>query len=402
MKITFYSFVIFIFSIMIIGCKPDNMEIEIYTSDIESASEGEVNEVPLKATFNMMGEDEENQLPKAKKIALKYLPTESTVEVVKGDYGQTMSIVSSIPIGTSSALKKYLKKNKRIAMIVFEKGTVTLKQTKLLSKLNEELSDINFMLGAKLPASNTAFRIVSDSKKKVNIGATAVFSEEKPYLHFSKDIKKRKSVVIVFKGGDESVYSQISPHIIVKFWIYNKVNMAKEMKQPQSKLRDNETVIYSTSAQTSGFFIMGEGGYFYVTNKRLFLEKIGTGDVRYSFDLNEIDDCRSGISVSWFLLWLLPLVLIGGLRIAKLYDKKGIAFKKISAGAAGFGSKKLITQINNALDNYQPEVEAKVEESTQSDESPEDKLKKLTELKDKDLITEEDYNVKKEEILKNM
>ena len=31
-----------------------------------------------------------------------------------------------------------------------------------------------------------------------------------------------------------------------------------------------------------------------------------------------------------------------------------------------------------------------------------DKLKKLTELKDKDLITEEDYNVKKEEILKNM
>ena len=164
----------------------------------------------------MMGEDEDNQLPKAKEIALKYLPTDSKVEVVKGDYGQTMSIVSSIPIGTSSALKKYLKKNKRIAMIVFEKGIVTLKQTKLLPKLDEELSGINFMLGAKLPASNTKFRIVSDSKKKVNISATAVFSEEKPYLNFSKDIKKRKSVVIDFKGGDESVYSQISPHIIVK------------------------------------------------------------------------------------------------------------------------------------------------------------------------------------------
>ena len=94
--------------------------------------------------------------------------------------------------------------------------SLTLKQTKLLSKLDEELSGINFMLGAKLPASNTKFRIVSDSKKKVNISATAVFSEEKPYLNFSKDIKKRKSVVIDFKGGDESVYSQISPHIIVK------------------------------------------------------------------------------------------------------------------------------------------------------------------------------------------
>jgi hypothetical protein len=73
------------------------------------------------------------------------------------------------------------------------------------------------MLGAKLPASNTAFRIVSDSKKKVNISATAVFSEKKPYLHFSKDIKKRKSVVIDFKGGDSSVYSEIAPHFSVKF-----------------------------------------------------------------------------------------------------------------------------------------------------------------------------------------
>ena len=60
--------------------------------------------------------------------------------------------------------------------------------------------------------------------------------------------------------------------------------MAKEMKQPQSKLRDNEKVIYSTSAQTSGFIIMGEGGYLYLTNKRLLMEKIGTGDVRYSLN----------------------------------------------------------------------------------------------------------------------
>ena len=174
------------------------------------------------------------------------------------------------------------------------------------------------------------------------------------------------------------------------------------MKQPQSKLRDNETLIYSTSAQTSGFIIMGEGGYLYLTNKRLFLEKIGTGDVRYSFDLNEVDDCRSGISINLFLLWCIPLILVGGLKNAKLYNKNGIAIKKISVGFAGFGSKKLITQIKNALENYEPEVGTKVKESTKNEESPEDKLKKLTELKDKDLITEEDYNTKKEEILKNM
>ena len=93
--------------------------------------------------------------------------------------------------------------------------------------------------------------------------------------------------------------------------------MAKEMKQPQSKLRDNEKVIYSTSAQTSGFIIMGEGGYLYLTNKRLFMEKIGTGDVRYSFELNVIDDCRKGLSINWFWITLLPLVVVGGLASTK-------------------------------------------------------------------------------------
>ena len=94
---------------------------------------------------------------------------------------------------------------------------VKVKPTETLSKLDDELSNINFMLGAEIPAKNTAFRIVSDSKGKVNVSATAVFSEKKPYLHFSKDIKKRKSVVIDFKGGDGSVYSEIAPIFGVKF-----------------------------------------------------------------------------------------------------------------------------------------------------------------------------------------
>jgi len=182
------------------------------------------------------------------------------------------------------------------------------------------------------------------------------------------------------------------------------------MKQPKSKLRDNEKVIYSTSAQTSGFIIMGEGGYLYLTNKRLFLEKIGTGDVRYSFELNVIDDCRSGISINLFLLPFLPLIPIGGLKCAKLYDKNGIAIKTLSAGIAGFGSKELITQIKNVIDNFEPEVGAKVEESTISDESPKDKLKnnddsieskieKLKSMLDKELITEDEFNAKKQKLI---
>ena len=217
MKITFYFFIIFFISILIVGCKPDNLEIEIYTSDIESASDGEVVEVPLKATFRLMGEDKENQLPLAKEVALKYMPSDSEIEISKGNFGQVMTIVSSIPSGSDSVVKKFLQQNPRIAMVIVENGMVTLQPTETLSKLDNELSKINFMLGAEFPVGNTAFRIVSDSKGKVNVSATAVFSEKKPYLHFSKDIKKRKSVVIDFKGGNGSVYSEIALQFSVKF-----------------------------------------------------------------------------------------------------------------------------------------------------------------------------------------
>jgi len=217
MKMRFYLLIIVSLSIMIGGCKPDKLEVEAYTSDIESATEEEVVEVPIKATFSLMGEDKDNQLPEVKTRALKYMPSDSEIEISKGTFGKVMTIVSTIPLGSSTALKKFLQQNPRIAMVVVEKGVVTLQPTETIEKLDKELSKINFMLGLELPAKNTSFRVVSDSKKKVNISATAVFSEKKPYLHFSKDIKKRKSVVIDFKGGDSSVYSEIAPHFSVKF-----------------------------------------------------------------------------------------------------------------------------------------------------------------------------------------
>ena len=217
MNTKLYFLIIVSISIVIGACKPDKLEIELYTSDIESASEGEVVEVPLKSTFSLMGEDKENQLPEAKKIAMKYMPSDSEIEISKGTFGQVMTIVSSIPIGSSTELSKFLQQNPRIAMVVVENGMVTLQPTETIEKLDKELSKINFMLGLELPAKNTSFRVVSDSKKKVNISATAVFSEKKPYLNFSKDIKKRKSVVIDFKGGGDSVYSEVAPQFSVKF-----------------------------------------------------------------------------------------------------------------------------------------------------------------------------------------
>ena len=203
--------------IVLSACNPNSIEIEVYTSDIKSVSNGEVLEVPLKASFNLMGEDKENQLPKAKIIALKYLANDSEVQIAKGTYGKVMSVVTTIPIGNKTGIQDYLKKNSRLAAVLVEGGTVKILPTPAaLKNLNKELSTINFMLSVKLPARSTTFRIVGDTKEKMNISAIAVFSEKKPYLLYSKDVKRRKSIELKFMGGDGSVYKEIPPQFSVK------------------------------------------------------------------------------------------------------------------------------------------------------------------------------------------
>ena len=209
--------IIFIILIILIsiGCKPDNLEIEVYTSDVESAQEGDVITVPVKASFNLLGDDESGDLERTRTAAMKYLSGESEFTIASGDMGKTVRVVTEIPMGKERSLRKHLLENPSPAMLVVEDNSVRLEPTRYLNDLNNEISNINFMLSAELPGTVTSFRIVSDSKEKKNISATAVFSENVAYLQFSKDIKKRKSVVIDFFGGDGSVYKEIPPQFIM-------------------------------------------------------------------------------------------------------------------------------------------------------------------------------------------
>ncbi len=217
-NIKFNFWIILILSLFILpACKPEKLEMEVYTSDIQSVNEGEVIEVPLKVEFSMIGEDKNNELTKATDLSKKYLPEDSEFEITKGTFGNVMTIVTSIPMGTKKSLPNYLKENPRPLMLVVSDNKIFLESTGSLKTLNSELKDINFMLSADLPAKSTIFRITSDSKKKVIVLATAVFSEKKPYLHFEKSIKRRKSVEVEFKGGDDSVYKEIPVQLELKF-----------------------------------------------------------------------------------------------------------------------------------------------------------------------------------------
>ena len=207
-------------SIIISGCNPSEVDITVYTSDVGATLEGDIIEVPIKASFTLYSDDEDGDLDRATAIAEKYLSQDSVFSQSSGDWGETLVVETTIPMGTLENLENYLLSNNRVAVIVVEDSgevELSLYPSEYTDALNSELSDINFMLGFTLPADSTNFRIVSDSRNDVDVNATAVFVSKKPYLYFSKTLKKRDEAEIVFKGTSDSVYSEIYPVVYINF-----------------------------------------------------------------------------------------------------------------------------------------------------------------------------------------
>jgi len=201
------------------SCAPSVLDVSLYTTDIEAANEGEVFEVPVRASFTMYSDDD-GELESATVIAEKYLAPDSVFSQSSGDWGETLVIETTIPIGTLDNLQNYLASNNRVAVLLVENQgelEVSLNSTDYADALNSELSDINFMLGFELPGDSTNFRVISDNRNDVQVDATAVFVSEKPYLYFSKILQRRDEAEIVFKGTSDSVYSEINPVIYVNF-----------------------------------------------------------------------------------------------------------------------------------------------------------------------------------------
>ena len=208
----------FLLILFLSSSSPSVLDVTLYTTDIEAANEGEVFEVPVRASFTMYSDD--GELESASAIAEKYLAPDSVFSQSSGDWGETLVIETTIPIGTLDHLQNYLANNNRVAVLLVENNgeiEVSLNSTDYADALNSELSDINFMLGFELPGDATNFRVISDNRNNVQVDATAVFVSEKPYLYFSKILERRDEAEIVFKGTSGSVYSEINPIIYVNF-----------------------------------------------------------------------------------------------------------------------------------------------------------------------------------------
>ncbi len=220
---SFRRFLVFAFAIcLLIGCKPDDILVNLYTTDVDVAADGEVVEIPVTAKFSLLGEDDDGSLERAVEATQRYLHPDTKFTRSQSEFSETIVVETLIPLGTQKALENYFQTNATVAYLELfnneEMGAyeIYLLRGKGTASLHQTLQGINFMLGFDLPAGSTVIRVISDSRNKVSVEADAVFVSSEPHLYFSTVLERRDEVNIEFKGGGDSIWSAIAPVIYLQ------------------------------------------------------------------------------------------------------------------------------------------------------------------------------------------
>ena len=153
----------------------------------------------------------------------KFLHSDSKFYITKGQYTQDFVVETFIPMikADKKIIKTYFETNKNLVALYYhpkftKKGSDKIElvfQKSFAKSLNKKLFNINPLLQFKFPANEMKFRVISDSKKEKKVGAYSVWVSKKPFLSKIATLKRRQEIVFVFKGGADSVYSNINPHI---------------------------------------------------------------------------------------------------------------------------------------------------------------------------------------------
>ena len=211
-----FIIIIFFFSIFFFSsCTPRKFLIEVYSSDFEAVNEGEIIQIPATVEFSIMLKDKDEMIELAKQKTLPFLSEDSSMELNKATIGETLTIKTEFPLGKKRVLQE--KETEALFHVVVDDDRVFVEPTAILGKLNKSLKEISFALYVDFPPTKTIFRIISDSRKELNLSATAAFSDNKAYLEFKKSLKRRDSIEVEFRGDDGSIYSEITPFLKYSF-----------------------------------------------------------------------------------------------------------------------------------------------------------------------------------------
>ena len=200
------------------GCKPDSIELTLYTSDLEMAREGEIIEVPVTVAYSMMGKDDDNVFDQVIETVKPFVSNDTKFSKSKGAFGDNLVVETKISIlnrESETLISKASNNLGYISVSAEDDWIIFTPSKKAGKKLDKKLREINMMIGFNLTPNNMKIRVASDSRESRKVISYATWVAKKPYLEFQTDINRRDEVQLHFKGSDGSIYSEITPRFIL-------------------------------------------------------------------------------------------------------------------------------------------------------------------------------------------
>lgn len=95
------------FLLVFSGCKPEEILLNVYSTDVAAAADGELVQVPLTAKFSLLGDDDDKTLERAVEITKRFLHKDTKFTRSKTDYSEVLVVETFIPMGKTSELSNF-------------------------------------------------------------------------------------------------------------------------------------------------------------------------------------------------------------------------------------------------------------------------------------------------------
>jgi len=214
-------FALSITSMMLIGCKADQIETSIKSKDLRNAIAGNPVSVEFEAELSLMAdtEDEETkaQIKSIKNIIEKYLSIEE-FDITKGDFGFNIKIDGELPLvyftgskAITSVESPWVMKvsdNRDVGILSSFSHKLTFSTTSQFNAFAGELQEINFMLGPdKRQPMKFKLKITGNDVLHIFTGGVEVEGETR--VLYEARVEKRISLTMqggVYDSAEQVVY----------------------------------------------------------------------------------------------------------------------------------------------------------------------------------------------------
>ncbi len=196
-------------ALLLAGCSPDEVEVEIPMSAIQRAKSASIGEATVTVVFTSQSSDVKSKIPQIREAVTPYLGKDGRLTVRSG----RITTKFTAPV-VSSSFRGSLPQAPLARLVLNDNNTLQFQTTSQMEGLTKALKSVDSSFNIDLNASHFVFRMLNDDGSRVKVRATAVFVDEKAYVNYEKALSDGESVDIEFRcDSTSSIYNQIDPFV---------------------------------------------------------------------------------------------------------------------------------------------------------------------------------------------